>query len=459
MKDKLFQSGGIQTVWGQPKVVYLTFEEEESPDTMSDNEIGMVVSALNRSARGLIKFSTEPAPESGEPTVISLERPAKRDYKSLLQEIRKEILNTEDTSSSGILDNISNSINNFSSKFNLPTIEFDKEKTDFMEGDFSFTVSSPVNPYFGTEGTMTYSYGGLEVEKQFTSDGVITTYTYDKSAAYANAEYTSHGKPVGKYNRGSGSLNISGPWGSYSGTNLVSNGSNTYDGTFGAPPALQNAMGGMQEQLGIDQIVYLDFDGALTEFEGEKETIEGIQVENSGITEVRAAAIAAELNKQYKDTGVVFVTEKPVLSEYSTVYIGDTDSFYKYGDIKGISEKTDEGNQNKSDNAFVMLNAMSSNSEIIEAVSEEVKNLVGIDELPEKGLDDFAENSGNETTDSEKFPWLGSVFSFENLNCPGYMFMPAFDMADMIAFYQKSMTENAPWFAGSGAFPGIITLM
>ena len=67
MKNKLFQSGGIQTVWGKPGVVYLTFEEEESPDTMSDNEIGMVVSALNKSTGGLINFSTEPAPETGVP--------------------------------------------------------------------------------------------------------------------------------------------------------------------------------------------------------------------------------------------------------------------------------------------------------------------------------------------------------------------------------------------------------
>ena len=121
----------------------------------------------------------------------------------------------------GFIADINSAAKDFSSKFNLPSFEINESKTDLAEGDYSYTISSPVNPYFGTEGTMTYSRGGLEVKKEYSSDGVITTVTYDKSAAYESAEYMSHGKPVGDYASGSGTLNISGPWGSYSGTNIT----------------------------------------------------------------------------------------------------------------------------------------------------------------------------------------------------------------------------------------------
>jgi hypothetical protein len=110
------------------------------------------------------------------------------------------------------------------------------------------------------------SCGGLTVRKELTADdGVVTTYTYDKSAAYAAAEYTSNGKPVGKCKNGSVTLNLSGSWGSYSGTFQMSNGKISYDddSTFNALTSLQNVMGGIQQQFGLDQFMVLDTDNIL----------------------------------------------------------------------------------------------------------------------------------------------------------------------------------------------------
>lgn len=405
MREELFLAGGIQNIWGEKKVVYLIFEEDESAETelMSDHQIGAVVSALNLqyASKGIVFTTVEP--EGDDYTEIIVDKPARNGFADLAKTIREEVADLVDEREDEISDNITSSINSavndFTSRFNLPSFELDQDKTDLMEGDFSYTISSPVNPYFGTEGTMTYSRGGLKVEKTYSSDGVVTSVTYDKSAAYANAEFMSHGKPVGDYARGSGSLNISGPWGSYSGTNLTSNGGNTYDGFFGAPTWMQNMMGGIQTQMGVNQIVYLDFDGALTEYNGTEKTIEDIQVENSGITSERAKMIAAQLNEKYAGTGVLFVTERPLMSQYSTVYIGDTTAFDRYGDFKGMAETNDTNNQNKTDNAFVMMDATSLDKDIVDTIAHEVDHLLGKQTHGGSGLSAYADETSSGSGD------------------------------------------------------------
>ena len=79
------------------------------------------------------------------------------------------------------------------------------------------------------------------------------------------------------------------------------------------------ANGGAQSipQIAAVQYVYLDFDGELTSYNGEILTVEEANVEDSKITKARIDDILAELNAKYADQNVIFVTEKPAVSEYS----------------------------------------------------------------------------------------------------------------------------------------------
>ena len=117
----------------------------------------------------------------------------------------------------------------------------------------------------------------------------------------------------------------------------------------------------------VQQIIYLDFDGELTSYKGEILTVENVEVKASSLTEERIAGIVSSLNGMYASSGIRFVTERPNEQEYSTIYIGKTTSFAPYGAFAGVAETIDTGNLNKSDNAFVLLDAARSNEEIIAA--------------------------------------------------------------------------------------------
>ena len=138
------------------------------------------------------------------------------------------------------------------------------------------------------------------------------------------------------------------------------------------------ANGGLQfvPQIAV-QYVYLDFDGELTSYNGEILTIEEVNVEDSKITKARIDAILAELNARYTEQNVIFVTEKPADSEYSTIFIGKTEAFSPYGNFAGLAETLDSGNKNKTDKAFVMLDSTASNEAIISTIAHETDHLLG----------------------------------------------------------------------------------
>ena len=125
------------------------------------------------------------------------------------------------------------------------------------------------------------------------------------------------------------------------------------------------ANGGVQyvPQIAV-QYVYLDFDGELTDYNGEILTVENVEVKDSSLTEERITDIVRELNARYADQNVVFVTERPETAGYSTIYIGKTSAFDQYGNFAGLAETIDEGNKNSTDKAFVMLDSTSTNAEI-----------------------------------------------------------------------------------------------
>ena len=138
------------------------------------------------------------------------------------------------------------------------------------------------------------------------------------------------------------------------------------------------ANGGVQyvPQIAI-QYVYLDFDGELTSYNGEILTVDNVEVKDSSLTEKRITDIVAELNAKYANKNVIFVTERPTVTEYSTIYIGKTDAFSPYGNFAGLAETIDEGNQNKNDKAFVVLDSIDSNKQIVSTIVHETNHLLG----------------------------------------------------------------------------------
>ena len=142
-------------------------------------------------------------------------------------------------------------------------------------------------------------------------------------------------------------------------------------------------------QVSAVQYVYLDFDGELTSYDGEILTVDNVTVEESELTAERIADIAAELNAKYASQNVVFVTEKPQNTEYSTVYIGKTSALEQYGNFAGLAETIDIGNQNKTDKAFVMLNSTNSNEEIISTISHETDHFLGTLDHGGEGVDAY----------------------------------------------------------------------
>lgn len=166
--------------------------------------------------------------------------------------------------------------------------------------------------------------------------------------------------------------------------------------------------GGLQyvPQIAV-QYVYLDFDGELTSYNGEILTIDNVEVQDSSLTGERIADIVAELNARYAAQNVIFLTERPETAEYSTIYIGKTSAFDEYGKFAGLAETIDEGNQNKSDNAFVMLDSAASDEQIISTISHEADHLLGVLNHGGEGLDAYACTSHAEILSGS---WNGSNF-------------------------------------------------
>lgn len=157
------------------------------------------------------------------------------------------------------------------------------------------------------------------------------------------------------------------------------------------------------------QIIYLDFDGELTDYNGEFLTVNNIEVINPQLSQERIDKIISELNEKYAYLNIKFVTVIPENTEYSTVYIGKTSSFDKYGTFAGIAETIDSGNKNKTDKAFVMLDAAYDDTTIITTISHEADHLLGILSHDGDGLAKYACTFYNETI-SGNFNGQGQLF-------------------------------------------------
>ncbi len=130
--------------------------------------------------------------------------------------------------------------------------------------------------------------------------------------------------------------------------------------------------------LWSQQIVYLDFDGENTQYNNADLGLNfDVTVKDSGMSEVQKQTILAGLSEKYKNTGIVFTLERPEddAVEYSTVYIGESDDFKKYGNFAGLAETIDKGNRTKNDDAFVFANSKTNTDTVISVIDHEVGHI------------------------------------------------------------------------------------
>ena len=157
---------------------------------------------------------------------------------------------------------------------------------------------------------------------------------------------------------------------------LISSGQISSGGIIDGQCCIQN--GGIVEAAAV-QYIYLDFDGESTSYRNADLELQigDVEVEDSKLTPERIAAISAALNCRFADKSVLFVTERPRGIEYSTICVGKTSAFDRYGTFAGLAETVDRGNANRSDNAFVMMDAENSDEEIARTIAHEAEHLIG----------------------------------------------------------------------------------
>ena len=143
------------------------------------------------------------------------------------------------------------------------------------------------------------------------------------------------------------------------------------------------------------QLIYLDFDGDITSYDNEELGInEIVTVENSGLSQERIDRIQQELNWQFADQKIIFVTDEKLLEgkKFSTVFVGKSDKFDD--EFYGLAESIDVNNQKVDDDAFVFLDQTNSNAKIISVISHEVEHIVNGESHSEnrenESLEDFA---------------------------------------------------------------------
>ncbi|MBR4676180.1 MAG: AIDA repeat-containing protein [Victivallales bacterium] len=160
------------------------------------------------------------------------------------------------------------------------------------------------------------------------------------------------------------------------------------------------------------QIVFLDFDGAVTSYHNRDLdiSIDNVTVEDSGICDGDIAVIVDALNAQFGGD-VVFTAELPSDGEFSTIYVGVTSAFDEFGDFLGLAETIDSGNQFHDDNAFVLLDSSAPTELVVSVIAHETEHIVHGMEHGGEGLERFA--AINVVGGA---PSLSAVISFDIMN-------------------------------------------
>ena len=155
--------------------------------------------------------------------------------------------------------------------------------------------------------------------------------------------------------------------------------------------ASDNGVQAVITQLADPQVVYLDFDGAVTSYYNRDLgiTIDNVVVADSGFDSASISVIVDALNGQFGDD-VVFTADIPSEGLFSTIYIGVTSAFDEYGSFLGLAETIDSGNQIRDDNAFVLLDSTATAESVVSVIAHETEHIVHGMEHGGEGLRRFA---------------------------------------------------------------------
>ncbi|MBI4307637.1 MAG: LEPR-XLL domain-containing protein, partial [Chloroflexi bacterium] len=133
------------------------------------------------------------------------------------------------------------------------------------------------------------------------------------------------------------------------------------------------------------QAIYLDFDGAEDVDYNGPVTIENIDVPAFsapgslvGQEQAIIAEVLTRLADTFADTGLTFVTDKPVAgSLYSTIYVGgDGALLSQYGSFLGMAEGVDAGNANPADIAFAFSSDLGQPGVTIDLYADDLTHLI-----------------------------------------------------------------------------------
>ena len=162
------------------------------------------------------------------------------------------------------------------------------------------------------------------------------------------------------------------------------------------------------------QIIYLDFDGELTRYRNADLDLEidDVRVKDSRLTQERIAGIVAELNIRFSGQNILFTAARPETTAHSTIFVGKTSDFERYGSFAGLAETVDDGNRIKDDNAFVLLDAASADSDIVSTIAHEAGHLLGTLDHGGDGLARYAADGD--------MPITGYDYYYYENNCTYY---------------------------------------
>ena len=84
------------------------------------------------------------------------------------------------------------------------------------------------------------------------------------------------------------------------------------------------------------------------------------------------------LNNTFADLGAEFTLERPIGSDYSTIYLGgDGSQFAEWGNYFGLAQQVDVGNVDREDIAFVFSDQMNASGLSVDEYAEELAGYVG----------------------------------------------------------------------------------
>lgn len=200
----------------------------------------------------------------------------------------------------------------------------------------------------------------------------------------------------------------------------------------------------------MPQVVFLDFDGEFACYNNSDLGIclDQVVVENSGLQAAQIDEILKALQNQFSGEELVFTAQRPSEGEYSTVYIGKTKAFDAYGEFYGLAETVDSGNQNRQDQAFVLLDYSDDPELIVSVTAHEVEHLLGKQhEIPTGTIWDYAyteqEGSGNWNDTMAQAHFLGNIGS-STLTVNGTL-QVRWNTADVDWYYFYPQTSNLSW--------------